>query len=137
MTFIKQTFTYLFCALFLSACIVKQAPVMTHRAKVNLSPAQYALFWESLDKEMLPFGLVRTGADAGLNHLYKRDVLFGVYHVSGDDTLWFLTAHDIGKVGVIEFNIYAKTIKDEGAQLIVLERVRSVIAKYGSKLEQA
>lgn len=135
MNFFKRVFTLIFCASFLNACITKQAPVMTHKAKLNVSPTQYAQFWASLDKEMTQFGLVRTGADAGLNHLYKREVLFGVYHLKGDDTLWFLDAEDIKKVGVVDLYVYAKTIKNESARLTALERVNFALATYGGKLE--
>jgi hypothetical protein len=114
----------------------QQDNLMSHKTQLPVSPLLYQQFWANLDIEMTKFGLVRTGPAITFDKRTGKDAFFGVYHVKGDNTKWFLSAHDLGKVGVVNINVYAKTIKEEKLQLEALDRVNSVLAIYGGGLEK-
>jgi hypothetical protein len=137
MMFIKRISGCIACMvlLFMSACVLQQEDTMTHKAQIQVDPANYPLLLKSLDLEMAKFGLIRTGADAGLNALKDREVLFGVYHTKPTDNWWFLSVHDIGVGGTVDVRVYARTLKDESVRKAAVLRVNVVLAVYGAQLQ--
>lgn len=107
---------------------------ITHVATVHLDPARYSVFIHALDAEMSDVGLSRYRASEDVNVLRGRDVLYANYRFHKSDTMWFLSATDFKKVGIIELQVYATVVEDEQARRKAIVRIDSVLAEFGAKL---
>src|SRR5262245_2962635 len=117
------------------ACeVTTHSQVPSHVAEFAMSPSDYDVLLQELDKVGESFQLRRFGAAPGLPELKGRKVLYAVYKLDRHAWRAALDLTDIKAEGLVTLALYGDFFGDSDARNEFIQDVSRVIAAFGGKL---